>query len=70
MRAQLSEIAQPTLVLCGQGDQITPPDEMRTLAAAMPDARYEEIAKAGHLAPLEQPQRVNAAIRRFLAELG
>ncbi len=68
-RAQLSEIVQPTLVLCGQDDQITPAAEMRSLAAALPNARYEEIAGAGHLAPMEQPQLVNAAIRRFLAEL-
>jgi pimeloyl-ACP methyl ester carboxylesterase len=56
----------PSLVLCGQYDGISPPAEMREIAAKLPNARYIEIAKAGHMAPLEQPEAVNAAIREFL----
>jgi 3-oxoadipate enol-lactonase len=63
---QLGQIAAPTLVLCGAEDAISPPAEMRTIADAIPGAQFVEIAAAGHMAPLEKPAEVNAAIREFL----
>jgi pimeloyl-ACP methyl ester carboxylesterase len=62
----LAQIDVPALVLCGQYDVISPPAEMRDIAAKLPQGRYVEIPKAGHMAPLEQPEAVNAAIREFL----
>jgi pimeloyl-ACP methyl ester carboxylesterase len=56
MRAELPNINVPTLVICGAEDAITPPDEMQSMAAAMPQASYVEIAGAGHMAPLERPE--------------
>lgn len=70
MEPRLAEFAVPTLVLCGQHDAITPVEEMRQVAAAMPAARFEEIAAAGHLAPAEQPAAVNRAIGEFLRHPG
>ena len=67
MSAELSTIDVPALVICGEHDQISPADEMRTIAAAMPNAHFIEVAEAGHMAPLEQPDRVNAAIRGFFS---
>lgn len=64
--AKLPQLDVPALVLCGQHDGISPPDEMRQIAAKLPNARFLEIADAGHMAPLEQPEAVNAAIREFL----
>jgi len=64
--ARLPQIDVPALVLCGQHDGISPPQEMRQFAAQMPQARFLEIAGAGHMAPLEQPAAVNAAIREFV----
>jgi pimeloyl-ACP methyl ester carboxylesterase len=63
---QLSEIAAPALVICGQHDAISPPAEMRGIAERLPRARFVEIKDAGHMAPLEQPAAVNAALREFL----
>jgi len=63
----LSKITVPTLVLCGAEDILTPPDVMRDMAARIPNAEYVEIPDAGHMAPLEDPAAVNAAIRRFVA---
>ena len=37
--------------------------------APIPDARFVEIPGAGHMAPLESPALVNAAILRFLGAL-
>ena len=62
---RLREIDVPTLVLCGQHDAISPPAEMKTIAAGLPNAKYVEIAGAGHMAPLEKPAEVNAAILAF-----
>lgn len=56
----------PALVVCGKEDAISPPAEMQQIATALPRAKYVEIAAAGHMAPLEQPAAVNAAIRDFL----
>jgi pimeloyl-ACP methyl ester carboxylesterase len=64
--ALLPAIRVPTLVLVGEHDVISPPAEMRTLAAAIPSARFAVIRNAGHMAPLEQPQEVNRLIREFL----
>lgn len=62
----LGRIDVPTLILVGEHDVISPPDEMRAIAAAIPGARFVQIDAAGHMAPLEQPAAFNAAIREFL----
>jgi 3-oxoadipate enol-lactonase len=64
--ARLGEIGVPALLICGEHDGISPPSEMRQIAAQMPRAKFVEIAGAGHMSPLEQPAAVNAAIREFL----
>jgi 3-oxoadipate enol-lactonase len=66
-RGLLSRIAVPTLVLAGEEDVLTPPDEARAMAAAIPGARLQVIPRAGHLANLENPDALNAALRAFLA---
>lgn len=66
---QLGAIRTPTLVLTGTEDRLTPPKYGRFLADTIPGARLIEIPGAGHLPHLEQPVRVNAAIREFLARV-
>jgi pimeloyl-ACP methyl ester carboxylesterase len=63
----LPQIRCPTLVLVGSDDAITPPSMAREMAAAIPGAELVEIPGAGHLAPLERPAEVNAALEHFLA---
>ncbi len=62
----LSQIKVPTLLLVGEHDAITPPQEMRQLVKDLPKSRLIEIPAAGHMAPLESPAAVNAAILEFL----
>jgi pimeloyl-ACP methyl ester carboxylesterase len=62
----LGSISVPTEVIVGQHDAISPPDEMRGIADAIPRARFVEIAGAGHMSPLEKPDEVNAVIRSLL----
>ena len=66
---RLGEIATPTLVLVGSEDMISPPDEMRQIAQRLPHGTLAVIQGAGHMAPLEAPTPVNAAIREWLARL-
>jgi 3-oxoadipate enol-lactonase len=66
-RETLPTIVVPTLVLVGAEDALTPPAEAATMAAAIPRARLDVIPQAGHLANLENPAAVNAALRAFLA---
>lgn len=63
----LGAITLPTLVVVGEDDAISPRAEMRGVADAIPGARFEAIARAGHMAPVEQPEAVNAALRSFVA---
>jgi pimeloyl-ACP methyl ester carboxylesterase len=67
--AWLPRMDLPTLVVCGQEDAISTVAEMRGIAARLPQARLVEVAGAGHMSPVEQPQAVNEAIRQFLATL-
>ena len=64
----LAKIEVPTLIIVGEGDQITPPDAAREMAASIERATLAVIEKAGHMAVLEQAKQVNAAIAGFLAE--
>jgi pimeloyl-ACP methyl ester carboxylesterase len=63
----LESVDCPTLVLCGEEDQITPPNEMRTMAGRIPQATFHLIPHAGHLAPAENPDDFNQQVRCFLS---
>jgi pimeloyl-ACP methyl ester carboxylesterase len=67
--AEQKNIECPTLVLVGADDVLSPPTEMQTMASAIPNARFQIIPNAGHLAPLEQPTEANAVIEEFLDSL-
>jgi pimeloyl-ACP methyl ester carboxylesterase len=69
-RGDLGAIRVPTLVLVGEEDVITPPEEAQTLADAIPQARLEVIPEAGHMAPYENFAVANAVMLRFLEGLG
>lgn len=66
----LGEIAVPTLVICGEEDAISPLAEMQSLAGQIPGAEFVPVPGAGHMAPLEQPDAVNAALVSFLERHG
>ena len=67
--SELVGISVPTLVMVGEDDLITPPDEARSLAARIPDGRLHVIPHTGHLAPYENPSLANALILDFLRGL-
>ena len=65
----LGSIAVPTLVVTGEEDTLTGPDEGRALAAGIPGARFLLVERAGHLVNLERPEVVNEALLDFLAPI-
>ena len=69
-RDVLQGYAAPALVLCGANDGITPVQRSREMAAMMPASELVELPDCGHLAPLEQPLAVSAALRRWLLRAG
>lgn len=66
-RPGLAGIRVPTLVLCGRQDLATPVEVAREMAADIPDARLTIVESCGHLATLEKPAEVNAAMRQWLS---
>ncbi|MGZ5845895.1 MAG: alpha/beta fold hydrolase [Ramlibacter sp.] len=68
-RPHLPAIRCPTLVMCGEDDQLTPIDRSREIAALVPGARLVAVPECGHMLTMEQPGAVNAQLRRWLARL-
>ena len=61
-------IKQPTLVLVGRQDIATPLVRAQEMAADIANARLVLIEDCGHMAPLEKPAEVSAALRRWLTQ--
>jgi 3-oxoadipate enol-lactonase len=70
LRGKVPAIHTKTLVLVGADDLATPPDQVRQLVDALPDAHFEVIDNAGHLPCIEQPEMMAAKISQFLQENG
>lgn len=68
-RPTLATITCPALVIVGREDTLTPPEAAQLMRDGIAGAQYVEIAEAGHLANVEQPEAFNAALHAFLAGL-
>ncbi len=64
-----SRIDVPTLILVGDEDVITPPEDSRIMHDAIKGSRLVMIPGAGHLAPTERPEPVAAAVNAFMKSL-
>ena len=65
-RPDLGRIACPTLILVGEGDQITPPDRAREMADGISGAEFVVVPDSGHLSTIEKPAEVTRALVRWL----
>ncbi|MCC7186982.1 MAG: alpha/beta fold hydrolase [Acidobacteria bacterium] len=63
----LEDIRCPTLVLVGDSDAATPPELSHAMAQRIPGATLVVVPECGHLATLEQPDAVNAALVAWMA---
>ncbi len=66
LSSDLSSIDTPTLVLCGNNDQVTGVPESQALAGGIADAVFVTIKDAGHLVNQEQPRSFNAWLEAFI----
>jgi len=65
--AALDELKRTrVLVICGDDDKLTPPSHSAEIVRRLPDARFVPVPLAGHVALLERPDIVNAALLDFL----
>ena len=62
IESSLSQISVPATVIWGDSDPFFPVSVGRRTAAAIPGARYLELANCGHFVPEEQPSLVASAI--------
>ncbi len=67
-RGELPGIRQPTLVIAGERDKLTPPEASHYLARTMPSARVVEVAGAAHAPFLSHPEIFVEQLKSFLHE--
>lgn len=67
--AVLAHVSCPTLVIVGEQDVLSPPEFAYAYAKGIPGAQVAQIAHAGHLSNLEQPEAFYQAVSHFLRAL-
>lgn len=67
LRADLTSITAPTLVIGGVQDPATPPEHQQLIAAGIPGASLEYIDPGAHLASVEQPDTVNTLLLKHFS---
>lgn len=65
----LQNVLQPTLIVVGSEDQLTPPADSETMRGEIRGSRLEVIEGAGHVSNVERPKEFNAALTKFLKDL-
>jgi 3-oxoadipate enol-lactonase len=65
----LNSINVPTLILCGDSDQVTPVSQSEMLNNNIQGSVLRVIEKAGHVSNLEQPETFNTHLLHFLNAL-
>lgn len=68
-RIHLAALRCPTLVMCGDSDQLTPPECSAEIAQLVSGAELVTIARCGHMLTMEQPALVNAILKSWLQRL-
>lgn len=68
-RLHLPQVTCPTLVLCGDSDQLTPPDCSREIAGLIAGAELHFVTQCGHMLTMERPSEVNALLLDWLNRL-
>jgi len=65
---RIERLTIPTMVLCGGEDQFRPLRHGERLARAMPNARFETVAAAGHFLPEDASEELASKIAEFMRE--
>jgi 2-hydroxy-6-oxonona-2,4-dienedioate hydrolase len=67
---ELNNIKQPTLLVWGNNDTITPPFVAREFQRLIPNSELHFIDKCGHAPMMERPEEFNVILHKFLKKLG
>jgi len=67
---RLKQIKQPTLLIWGRQDIVTPPEAAEGFLAALPNARIVWLERCGHAPMIECPAEFSQAIIAYINELG
>lgn len=62
----LAGYRDPLLIVCGANDRITPLEISEEMHALVPHSNLVVLPDCGHLAPMEKPDEVSAAMRDWL----
>jgi pimeloyl-ACP methyl ester carboxylesterase len=62
----LGDITCPTLIVCGEQDQITPLECSQEMAALIQGSQLEVIANCGHMTSMEKPEKVSTILFEWL----
>jgi pimeloyl-ACP methyl ester carboxylesterase len=65
----LADIIQPTLIIVGSEDQITPPADSETMRREIRGSRLEVLEGAGHVSNIERAEEFNRALTKFLRDI-
>lgn len=68
-RTDLPTIKQPTLIICGTRDQMTPVSYSTFLHQSIVGSELHLLEEGSHMAIIEMPARVTAAVQAFLTNL-
>lgn len=63
-----AKISMPTLVICGEEDQVTPVSESEIIVRNIKNGNLKVIAQTGHLCYQEKPDIFNQHLINFLAK--
>jgi len=66
---ELNQIKQPTLLIWGNNDSITPPFVGREFQRLIPNSELHFIDKCGHAPMMEVPDEFNKILHKFLTKL-
>jgi pimeloyl-ACP methyl ester carboxylesterase len=67
-RPLLVGIGVPTVVICGREDRTVPLARAEEMAADIAHSQLVVLEQCGHMAPLEKPVELAAALRRWLSQ--
>jgi pimeloyl-ACP methyl ester carboxylesterase len=63
---RIEHVTQPTMIICGSDDHMTPLRYSQLLHDRIPNSRLEVIPDAGHMVMLEKPDEVAKALHGFI----
>ncbi|MCF8550674.1 MAG: alpha/beta hydrolase [Candidatus Nanopelagicales bacterium] len=58
-----------TLVIVGESDRLTPPEQSEAIISAVPGAEYVVLAESGHMVTLERPTEINELLVGFVDQV-